>query len=340
MILVDVTWSEWQPSRDRPRYEQIVKTLLQPPAPAAGDLGPVFVHQCYEEDRGDTSWVLSAGPHELPPSDVCQKPDDWLMGAEGLARVLAELDLEEATARGSDTVPLDEVPDWRKLFRTRIFMRADHFRAVAGFGGQLDYWILIDMRFQWIAQGSVLWHTSFTVWSDLPWSVHHRSGYPTVRDPRGLSARDASHLIEDYESSRRAFRDIIKAPDRSALRVLRAALTSRPASWWPSPGCRPAHAGRRPVPRAQAQRPGPAPDRRPLPAPAVRAAQPHAGSPDVASASPRPAARPAPAVRPAEERRRGSPGGSCPLPGPRPPAKRDVRIPATPARSRPQPRTC
>ena len=219
MILVDVTWSEWQPSQDRPRYEQIVKTLLQPPAPAAGDLGPVFVHQCYEEDRGDTSWVLSAGPHELPPSDVCQKPDDWLVGAEGLARVLAELDLEEATARGSGTVTLDEVPDWRKLFRTRIFMRADRFRAVAGCEGSIDYWILIDMRFQWIAQGSVLWHTSFTVWSDLPWSVHHRSGYPAVREQRELSARDAIALIADYEISRTAFRDIIKAPGLSTLRV-------------------------------------------------------------------------------------------------------------------------
>ena len=219
MILVDVTWSEWQPSRDRPWYEQIVKTLLQPPAPAAGDLGPVFVHQCYEEDRGDTSWVLSAGPHELPPSDVCQKPDDWLVGAEGLARVLAELDLEEATARGSGTVTLDEVPDWRKLFRTRIFMRADRFRAVAGCEGSIDYWILIDMRFQWIAQGSVLWHTSFTVWSDLPWSVHHRSGYPAVREQRELSARDAIALIADYEISRTAFRDIIKAPGLSTLRV-------------------------------------------------------------------------------------------------------------------------
>ena len=219
MVLVDVTWSEWRPSRDRPRYEQIVKALLQPPAPAARDLGPVYVHQCYEEDRGDTSWVLSAGPHELPPSDVCQKPDDWLVGAEGLARVLAELDLEEATARGSGTVTLDEVPDWRKLFRTRIFMRADRFRAVAGCEGSIDYWILIDMRFQWIAQGSVLWHTSFTVWSDLPWSVHHRSGYPAVREQRELSARDAIALIADYEISRTAFRDIIKAPGLSTLRV-------------------------------------------------------------------------------------------------------------------------
>ena len=219
MILVDVTWSEWQPSQDRPRYEQIVKTLLQPQAPAAGDLGPVFVHQCYEEDRGDTSWVLSAGPAPNCRHGRVPEPDDWLVGAEGMARVLAELDLEEATARGSGTVTLDEVPDWRKLFRTRIFMRADRFRAVAGCEGSVDYWILIDMRFQWIAQGSVLWHTSFTVWSDLPWSGHHRSGYPAVREQRELSARDAIALIADYEISRTAFRDIIKAPGLSTLRV-------------------------------------------------------------------------------------------------------------------------
>ena len=282
MILVDVTWSEWQPSQDRPRYEQIVKTLLQPPAPAAGDLGPVFVHQCYEEDRGDTSWVLSAGPHELPPRDVCQKPDDWLVGAEGLARVLAELDLEEATARGSGTVTLDEVPDWRKLFRTRIFMRADRFRAVAGCEGSIDYWILIDMRFQWIAQGSVLWHTSFTVWSDLPWSVHHRSGYPAVREQRELSARDAIALIADYEISRTAFRDIIKAPGLSTLRVF-GRYYQPPTFLIAVPGM-PGNAGDgaaqpQSQPQAQAQpRPQPQIDGAPQPQPQAQA-QPQIGAP-------------------------------------------------------------
>ena len=262
MILVDVTWSEWQPSRDRPRYEQIVKALLQPPAPAARDLGPVYVHQCYEEDRSDTSWVLSAGPHELPPSDVCQKPDDWLVGAEGLARVLAELDLEEATARGSGTATLDEVPDSRKLFRTRIFMRADRFRAVAGCEGSIDYWILIDMRFQWIAQGSVLWHTSFTVWSDLPWSVHHRSGYPAVREQRELSARDAVALIADYEISRTAFRDIIKAPGLSTLRVF-GRYYQPPTCLGAVPGL-PGNASPSPRPTGRAS---PRPTARPSPSP-------------------------------------------------------------------------
>lgn len=220
MVLVDVTWSEWQPERNRPRYEQIVRTLLRPPAPDAGDLGPVYVHQCYEEDRSGTSWVLPAGPYELPPSDVCQKPDEWLVGAEGLGRILAELDREEGeTARERGTTLLYEVPDWHKLFRTRVFMSADRLRAVAGCQGSIDYWVLIDMRFQWIAQGSVLWHTSFTAWSDLPWSVHHRSGNTVVREQRELSARDAIALIDDYEISRKAFRDIVKAPGPSTLRV-------------------------------------------------------------------------------------------------------------------------
>ena len=269
----------------------LVRADRENPAPAAGaaagDLGPVFVHQCYEEDRGDTSWVLSAGPHELPPSDVCQKPDDWLVGAEGLARVLAELDLEEATARGSGTVTLDEVPDWRKLFRTRIFMRADRFRAVAGCEGSIDYWILIDMRFQWIAQGSVLWHTSFTVWSDLPWSVHHRSGYPAVREQRELSARDAIALIADYEISRTAFRDIIKAPGLSTLRVF-GRYYQPPTFLIAVPGM-PGNAGDgapQPQPQAQAQaQTGGAPQPQPQP-PTARP-----------SPSPRSTGRPSPSPR-------------------------------------------
>ena len=285
MVLVDVTWSEWQPDRDRARYEQIVRTLLRPPPGDADEAGPVYVHQCHEEDRGDTSWVTAASPYEVPPGDVCQKPGEWLTGAEGLGRVLAELDREERAAREHDLAPLYEVHDWRKLFRTRVFMSARHFRALAGFGGRLDYWILIDMRFQWIAQGSMLWHTSFTVWSDLPWSVHHRSPQAMVRDPRGLSADDASHLIEDYESSRRAFRDIIKAPDRSALRVF--GRHYQPPSFLVAvPALPPGPVLPAPVPPAPVQPAPPAPVlASDVPAPAVPAAtETHAGIlPDVAS---------------------------------------------------------
>jgi hypothetical protein len=219
MVLVDVTWSEWQPGRDRSRYEQIVRTLVQPLARNSAELVPVYVHQCYEEDRGDTSWMAPATSYELPPADVCHRPGEWHEGAEGLKHVLKAVGEQEETARESGKIPLYEVPDWGKLFRTRIFMSAERFRAVAGGGRGLDYWVLIDMRFQWIAQGSVLWHTSFSAWSDLPWSLHHRPDQVAARDQRELAADEAAHFIADYERSRQAFREIIKAPDRSTLRV-------------------------------------------------------------------------------------------------------------------------
>ena len=226
VVLVDVHWSEWQPDRDRSRYEEIVRTLVQPQARNSAELKPVYVHQCYEEDRAVSSWMAPAASYEVPPADVCQRPDDWLEGADGLGPVLAALGAPQATTPESGTIGVDVVPDWGKLFRTRVFMSAGRFRAVAGGGGDLDYWVLIDMRFQWIAQGSVLWRTAFSVWSDRPWSVHHRSDKEVPHDQRRLSADDALHLIEEYESSRQAFRKIIKAPDRSTLRVLRPLLSA------------------------------------------------------------------------------------------------------------------
>ena len=68
MILVDVTWSEWQPDRDRPRYEQIVTDLVQPLTRNSAELEPVYVHQCHEEDQGDTSWAAPAASGKLPPA--------------------------------------------------------------------------------------------------------------------------------------------------------------------------------------------------------------------------------------------------------------------------------
>jgi hypothetical protein len=219
MILVDVTWSEWLADRDRPRYEKIVKDLVQPPRRSSAELDPVYIHQCHEEDSGGTSWPASATPYELPPADVCQQPDQWLVGTQGLDRVLRALDKVEAVARESGKTLLYEVPGWRKLFRTRVFMSAERFRHVAEVDGDLDYWALIDMRFQWMAQGTVLWHTSFALWSDLPWSLHHRPRDVAPRDHGGLSPEEASRLIEDYEKSRLAFRTFINAPDLRMLRV-------------------------------------------------------------------------------------------------------------------------
>ena len=163
--------------------------------------------------------VAASSVLELPPAGVCQKPDEWLVGDQGLRCVLDALDKEEATARESGKTRLNKVPDWRKLFRTRIFMSAKRFRHVAEVNEDLDYWALIDMRFQWIDQGSMLWHTSLALWSDLPWSLHHRSSDVTLRDHSGLLPETASNLIGDYEKSRLAFRKIIDAPDRSMLCV-------------------------------------------------------------------------------------------------------------------------
>jgi hypothetical protein len=186
--------TEWQPDRDRSRYEQIVTDLVQPPTCNSAELGSAHVHQCYEKGRGDSLWtpptasgkLPSAESYELPPADVCRKPDQWLVGTQGLRRVRDALDEEEATARKSGKILLYEVPGWRKLFRTRVFMSAKRFRHLAEVDGDLDYWALIDMRFQWIAPGSVLLHTSLALWSDLPWSLHHRSGVEPVREPGGL----------------------------------------------------------------------------------------------------------------------------------------------------------
>jgi hypothetical protein len=70
MILVDVTWSEWQPDRDRPRYEKIVEKLVEPLTRNSAELEPVYIHQCHEEDQDDTSWAASATSYELPHAEL------------------------------------------------------------------------------------------------------------------------------------------------------------------------------------------------------------------------------------------------------------------------------
>jgi hypothetical protein len=224
MVLVDVTWSEWRPDTDRARYEEIVGKLVAPPRspgpPGAEPAGPVYVHQCYEEGRFDTSWVVPSAPYELPPRDECRCPALWLQGEDGRDWALAALAAQEAAANYDRMALIRRGPDWRRLFRTRVAMSADRFRATAGCKGDEDYWVLIDMRFQWALGGNILWHTSFSVWSDLPWSDHHCPATAGHRDRHTLTPADAHRLISDYYThTRQAFRLLIGAPDRSTLRV-------------------------------------------------------------------------------------------------------------------------
>jgi hypothetical protein len=217
LVLVDVTWSEWRPDTDRARYQEILGKLVGTPS-GPGPYGQVYVHQCDEEGRRDPSWVEPDAPYELPPPDECQCPDQWRDGEEGQGWALDALRRQDR-AQSSRLALTPREPD-RRLFRTRVAMPADRFRAMAGCGGTTDYWILIDLRFQWVSVGATLWHTSFSVWSDLPWSHHLCPAQAGVRDRHTLTAADAHELIEDYQqNSRTAFRKLIGAQNPHTLRV-------------------------------------------------------------------------------------------------------------------------
>jgi hypothetical protein len=219
MVLVDVTWSEWRPDTDRARYEEIIGKLVSAPA-GPEPAGPVYVHQCFEEGQFDTSWVEALTPYELPPLDECRHPDLWLKDEDGRDWALAALAAQQAAAEYGRLALTRRGPDWRQLFQTRVAMSADRFRTVADCQGDEDYWVVIDMRFQRVPGGATLWHTSFSVWSDLPWSDHRRPATAGPRDRHTLTPAGALRLINDYYThSRRAFRTLIGAPDRSTLRV-------------------------------------------------------------------------------------------------------------------------
>lgn len=221
MVLVDVTWWQWRPDVDRDRYGSILSRLVDTPRDP-GPYGPVHVHQCSddEEGHGNAPWIQPEAPYELPPPDECRRPDLWLEGGDGKGWALEALAEQHERAERARMAPIPREPDRRKLFRTRVAMGADRFRAMADCQGAADYSVLIDMRFQWVSADVTLWHTSFSVWSDLPWNDHHWPSSAGVRDRHTLTSADVHELIDDYtRNSRTAFRELIGERDRDTLRV-------------------------------------------------------------------------------------------------------------------------
>jgi hypothetical protein len=218
MVLVDVTWWQWRPDVDQDRYGAILSRLVDTP-PGPGEPGPVHVHQCADGQEGPGPALLTQpeAPYELPPPDQCRRPDVWREGDDGKRWALQTLAEQQGRA---GLAPIPREPDRRELFRTRVAMGADRFRAMAGCAGTVGYWVLIDMRFQWVSADVTLWHTSFSVWSDLPWNGHHWPSLAGVRDRHTLTPADVHELIDDYtRHSRTAFRELIGERDRDTLRV-------------------------------------------------------------------------------------------------------------------------
>ena len=49
LILVVVTWSQWEPKKDRTRYEELIRKFLWDSAVSSGGVSRAHMHQCYEE---------------------------------------------------------------------------------------------------------------------------------------------------------------------------------------------------------------------------------------------------------------------------------------------------
>jgi hypothetical protein len=245
LVMVDVSWSEWNPQTDTDKYIGLVKKFA-PPSPETSTARPAYIHLCYEKEApsvsvdppGETAWVEQQVPYELPPWDDCSNPGGWFPQDNGNPggwfrrdnghQAISVLEKECPPAPRPGRLAIHDVPGWGKLFRTRIFMDAERYRAVTGYGGDASYWALIDMRFQQITEGLVLWHTSLSIWSSLPWSRHHCP--PDIRDgisqeeakvPLGVSAVDAGRLIRDFRlHSRHGFRnELMRDVQRNELRV-------------------------------------------------------------------------------------------------------------------------
>jgi hypothetical protein len=201
MVMVDVTWQRWRPEGDLDHYQAILGQLTGPP-PGSGPYGPAYVHQCDER-----------------PPDQCQRPGEWREGLPGQRWALAALD-QQAAAERDRVASNRREPDQHRRFRTRVAMAADRFRATAGCGGTVGYWVLIDLRFQRVSADVTLWHTSFSVWSDRPWSDHHCPPLAGARPEHTLTAAGLHDLLDDYTTnSRPAFRDLIGDRHRDTLPV-------------------------------------------------------------------------------------------------------------------------
>jgi len=235
LVMVNVSWSEWNPQTDKGKYIELVKKFLHP-CSEIHSAGPAYIHLCYEKEApsvsvdppDETAWVEQLVPYELPPWDACRDPGEWLPEDDGLNRAISVLEKESVLASRAGKLAVHNVPAWGQLFRTRVFMGAERYRAVTGCGGDAHYWALIDMRFQQIVEGLVLWHVSLSIWNGLPWSPHHCP--PSIHAEilqgeggvlRGLSAEDADLLMRDFRlNSRHGFRNrLIRDMQRSELRV-------------------------------------------------------------------------------------------------------------------------
>jgi hypothetical protein len=236
LILVDVSWSEWNPRTDKGKYIELIKKFLLPSSEIRGT-SPAHIHLCYENvtppastdppDEPARVWVDQLAPYELPPSDDCRNPSEWYPD-DGRKEAISVLEKESTPAQRAGKLAIHDVPGWGQVFRTRIFMDAERYRAVTRCGGDAYYWALIDMRFQQINEELVLWHTSLSIWNSLPQSPHHCP--PSIREKiaqeeaevrRGVSAEDADRLISDFRRhSRHGFRNnLMREVQRSELRV-------------------------------------------------------------------------------------------------------------------------
>jgi hypothetical protein len=179
------------------------------------------MHECKKDDLisdGEDRWdsaennrgaVQPAGeevPYELPPLRyACGKPHYWSSGTTALEHV--------------------ERLDWSGLFRTRLLIDADRYRETLECSGDSDYWVLVDMRYQRVPKGSLLWHTSFSFWSDPPWSTHHcpdeanTLGRQKLKSRKGYKLDTEILLREWYRYSVPALQKLVDPKARKAIRV-------------------------------------------------------------------------------------------------------------------------
>ncbi|MGO9779525.1 MAG: hypothetical protein ACLPKE_04695 [Streptosporangiaceae bacterium] len=218
LILVDVTWSAWDPEKDEDKFNKIVNKLISDPPGAVAPTSPAYIHRCYSknpESNSRNSLAAAGLRFESPPIAECEYPNVWTSGANRIASA-ANDDLPEE----SSNTAIDRLHDSSGLSRTSIFMRADRFHAATESSGDTDYWALVDLRFQRISQSSVLWHSSLLVWSDPPWNTHFRPYEVEPQKPKRMSEERVASLIDDFNrNAREAFRGLVSAQRHSNLNI-------------------------------------------------------------------------------------------------------------------------
>ncbi len=166
LIMVDVSWSEWKPRTDKGKYIEFVKQFMLPSSEICST-STAHIHLCYRNDNPPVStdppdeptwvWVDQLAPYELPPRDDCRAPGKWYPDDEQ-KEPISVLEGKGNPAPRASKLAIHDVPGGGQVFRTRIFMGAERYRAVARCDGDADYWALIDMRFQQINDKLMVWH--------------------------------------------------------------------------------------------------------------------------------------------------------------------------------------